>query len=255
MSEKKVLVVTGGARGIGRACAEYALKNGYRVAVVDLLYDLALEWTSGNGDALCVKADLTDGQSAAEAAAEVVAQFGRIDALYNVAGWMAPGRTPIEEFPLAHWNKMLSINVTAAFLASQAVGREMIRAGHGGAIVSIGSISAVNPLPGGGAYCPSKAALQMLGRQLALEWGRYGIRSNVVHPGQIRTDMNRAFFQNPELALEREEATALKRIGTVEDVAKACLFLISDEADYITGETLLVDGGISLGALKVLGRS
>lgn len=255
MTEKRTLVVTGGARGIGRACAEYALTKGYRVAIVDLLYELALEWTREYEDVLCVKADLTDKESVNSAVKTIVSHFGRIDALYNIAGWMAPGRPPIEDFPVEHWTKMMNINVTGTFLASQAVGKEMIREGHGGAIVSIGSISAVEPLPGGGAYCPSKAAVQMLSRQLALEWGQYGIRSNVVNPGQILTDMNRSFFQNPEIAAARKEATALKRIGTVEDVAKVCFFLISDESNYITGESILVDGGITLGALKVLGRS
>lgn len=253
--DKKVLVVTGGARGIGKACAEHALKNGYRIAIIDILYEQALAWTEGIEDAFCVKADLTNKEEVSQAVSQIVAHYGRIDALYNIAGWMAPGRTPVEDFPVEHWTKMMNINVTGTFLASQAVGKEMIREGHGGAIVSIGSISALNPLPGGGAYCPSKAAVQMLSKQLALEWGAYGIRSNVVNPGQILTDMNREFFKNEEIAAARKEATALKRIGTMEDVAKACLFLISDEANYITGESLLVDGGITLGALKVLGRS
>jgi glucose 1-dehydrogenase len=136
------------------------------------------------------------------------------------------------------------VNLTGYLICAQAFGPGMMQRGSG-ALVHIASIAASNPQPRSGAYSPSKAAVAMLSRQMALEWGPQGIRSNIVSPGLIRTPMSESFYQAPGIKERREAMLPSRRIGTPQDIADAVLFLASPRAGYVNGAEILADGGLS----------
>ena len=162
------------------------------------------------------------------------------DILVNNAGILRPGA--LANLQLEEWNTLLNVNLTGYLLCAQAFRHQMI--GRGGAMVHIASIAATNPQPRSGAYSASKAAAAMLSRQLALEWGPDGIRSNVVSPGFIRTPMSEAFYQQPDVKERREKMLPSRRIGTPQDIADAVIFLASPRSAYVNGAEILVDGGL-----------
>lgn len=256
MGEKKTVVISGAARGMGRCIAENFLDQGHRVAGLDIRYDTMCEWSSAYGeDFLAIECDVGDRDQVQAAKEKVIAAFGGVDYLVNDAGYLSPGRDDMQDFPDSYWDECVNTNLTGTYNMSKAFGKVMIEAGNGGSIVNISSIGGLNPIPRSGAYCPTKAAIAMLTKVCAMEWGGYGIRVNAICPGQILTDMNRERMKDPEILKARVAAVPLGRIGNVQDIANTALFLLSDKASYITGETLLVDGGITLEGVGVCGRS
>jgi len=167
--------------------------------------------------------------------------MGTPDVLVNNAGILRAA--PLADLPLAEWNALLAVNLTGYLLAAQAFGPAM-RARGAGAIVHIASIAASHPQPRSGAYSASKAGVAMLSRQIALEWGRDGIRSNVVSPGLVRTPMSEAFYRDPGVAERRAALVPLGRVAGPADIADAVLFLASARAAYVTGAEIMVDGGL-----------
>jgi len=232
----RVALVTGGSRGIGQAVARELAEHGGRVVIADLVAPEA----GAVGD--YVQADITDATEVQRLFEGLLALHGHVDILVNNAGIRRNG--PTESMALEDWSAVLDVNLTAAFLCSAALARHALGRGSGAAIVNIASAAAEVGLPGRAAYCASKAGLVGLTRALAVEWADRGIRVNAVGPGFTRTHMY-------EWALKQgvvDEVTMLRRVpmdrvAAPEEIARAVRFLASDDASYITGQALYVDGG------------
>lgn len=242
-------VVTGAGRGIGAVIAEHAVKEGYRVAAWDVDEAAARDVALRLGDA-CVPAhvDVTDEESV-RAAVGALPQAP--DLLVNNAGIVRFG--PLLDLSAADWRRALDVNLTGTFLVARAVARRMIEAG-GGSVVNIASINGIAAAPNAGAYTASKAGIVLLTEQMALEWADHGVRVNAVAPGLINAGMSDPIYADPEVRRVRSARVPLGRLGTAEDVAATVLFLASDKAGYVTGQTVAVDGGITRGALDRMPR-
>lgn len=250
-----VCVVTGAGGGLGRAIALGLAGAGARIAMLDRSTATAEETLSAIGaigaEAAIFPCDVTNLASIEAAANACMAQFGPCRVLVNNAALLRPGA--LETLALAEWNAVLSVNLTGYFLCAQAFARQM-RPNGGGTMVHIASVAATHAQGFSGAYSISKAGIVMLSRQIALEWGPQGIRSNVVSPGLVLTPMSRAFYADPELKRQREAAVPQGRIGRPEDIADAVLFLASDRAGYVNGEEITVDGGFTRGLMSLIPR-
>lgn len=242
--EGKVVLVTGASRGIGRAIAQAFGKEGARVAVNHPNEpEKAAEVVRAIPGAFAVQADVGKKKDIDRMVAEVIAKWGRIDVLVNNAGIC-----PFSEFLDVSeelWARVNDVNLKGTYFCSQAVARHMVEKKIRGRIVSISSISAYV----GGAlqthYTPTKAGIKSLMQSLAIVLGPHGITCNSVMPGTVLTDINRASFEEkPEQKAYFEKRIPLGRLGAPEDLAGAVLFLASDEASYVTGAEILVDGGL-----------
>lgn len=246
----KVCVVTGGARGIGEKTAELFVAQGGRVLIGDTNLELGAEVVRRLGaDARFVGLDVSDAASCREAVERAVADFGSVDCVVNSAVRMAPGL--LKDLPLEDWNAAVAVGLTGTFLMCQAAGRWMIDNGRPGAMVNLSSIGGIAPYGMSGAYSTIKAGVIMLTKHLALEWASKQIRVNVVCPGHTETPLT-AYLKDPEIKRARSEVTPIKRVGQPLDIANAILFLLSDEADYITAASLGVDGGLSASVMNQL---
>jgi len=251
----RVAVVTGAAGGIGAAIASELSGAGVAVALLDrdapAAEALAARLFDRGARAFATACDTTDEASVRAAFAAARAALGDADILVNNAGILRPG--PLADIATDQWNALLAVNLTGYLTCAQAVRAQMLARG-GGAIIHIASIAATNPQPRSGAYSPSKAAVAMLSRQLALEWGPEGIRSNIVSPGFIRTPLSEAFYQAPGILERREAMLPSRRIGTPGDIADAVTFLASARAAYVNGAELLVDGGLDQALMELTPR-
>jgi meso-butanediol dehydrogenase / (S,S)-butanediol dehydrogenase / diacetyl reductase len=232
----RVALVTGAARGIGLATARRFLREGYRVAALDV--DGA-EMKAACTGCLAVECDVADPHQVSAAVHQVDKAFGRIDALVNNAGVAI--FKPLLETTFDEWSRVLGVNLNGPFLLAQACAPVMLRGG-GGAIVNVASISGMRASTLRVAYGTSKAALMHLTKQQAVELGTLGIRVNAVSPGPVDTAMAKQ-VHTPEIRSGYRDAIPLERYGTEEELAAAIYFLCSDEASYINGHTLSVDGG------------
>lgn len=221
--------MVGGASGIGRAVVDRLRDVGQKVLVWDLV----------GGDITC---DISDPDSVAAAMARTLAAAGAPDRFVTCAGVGASGQL-LEQSP-EHWRRVLDVNLTGTWLAMRAGAQAMIDAGTGGSIVAVSSISGTLADRDMGAYCVSKAGIDMLVRVAAAEWGTHGIRVNAVGPGVTRTPMLAKPEQLPGWVEGLTERTALGRLGEAEDVAEAITSIL--ELSWVTGQTLFADGGLSL---------
>ena len=256
----RVCVVTGAGSGIGRGIALALAKEGGRIAVLDLNAEgtkaTAAEIKARGGEAVAFTCDTSDAASVAGAGAQSAAALGQCDVLVNNAGILRPGA--LDVLTLEEWNKVLSVNLTGYFLCAQTFGRQMRNKGEGkrgGALVHIASIAAEHATAMAGAYSVAKAGVEMLSRQLAVEWGQHGIRSNAVHPGLILTPMSQAFYDQPGVTERRSQAVPAGRIGVPDDIAQAVVFLASDRSAYISGQSLTVDGGFTRMMMGLIPRA
>ena len=174
-----------------------------------------------------------------------------IDILANVAGITL--KSPLEDLTEQDWDRVIDVNLKGTFLCSQAVGRVMIEQG-GGSILNIGSVSGIAPHCNRGAYGPSKAAVDMLSKVMAVEWAERNIRVNTIHPGTTETEMTNYSYPTPELRARREKTIPLRRFVKPEEVAAAAVFLVSDDAGAITGHSLVIDGGFQHGLFQLMER-
>lgn len=242
------MVVTGAGAGIGRAIAEHAARAGYRVGVLDVRAEDARAAAAGLPHAVSLAANVAD-EAQVEAALDA---FGTPEVWVNNAGIVRFG--PLAELALADFRAVVDVNLTGTFVAARAAARRMIARGRGGAIVNVTSMNGVVAGPNAGAYGASKAGVALLTQQMAIEWGRFGIRVNAVAPGLIDAGMSAPIHADPELRRARESRVPIGRLGSADDVARAVLFLAGDEAAYITGQNLLVDGGVTHSIIAHLPR-
>jgi NAD(P)-dependent dehydrogenase (short-subunit alcohol dehydrogenase family) len=250
----KVAVVTGGGAGIGRGIALGLATVGANVIVLDRNdagATVAAEIRAGGGRAEFFACDVTSDNSVARVAEEVAAKFRPAAILVNNAGTMLPGG--LDAISMMDWERILSLNLTGYLRCSRIFGEPMLAQGAG-ALVHVASISACFPQSYSGAYSVSKAGVVMLSRQLAVEWGPRGVRSNVVSPGMIRTPMTETIYQAQGVHDARRALVPAQRIGRPEDIADAVVFLASDRASYITGEEIIIDGGFTRTIMGVIPR-
>ena len=250
----KVAVVTGGAAGIGRAIAFGLAAVGADVVVLDRNESgsaVAAEIREQGGRAKFFVCDVTCDESVARVAGQVTAEVGSPAILVNNAGTMLPGS--LDATSLSDWDKILSLNLTGYLRCARVFGAPMLEQ-RAGAIVHVASIAASSPQSYSGAYSVTKAGVVMLSRQLAVEWGPRGVRSNVVSPGMIRTPMTEGIYQAPGVHEARRALVPAQRIGRPEDIADAVVFLASERASYITGEEIVVDGGFTRTIMGVIPR-
>lgn len=246
--EGKVALITGSASGIGRRAAERFVEEGAFVAVADRNVQGARETAAKLGSrAMAVDVDVTDRTSVSGAVSAVIDARGRIDTLVNNAGVTIVGdvRTLSEE----DWDRQMAVNLKSVFLCSQTAWDHLAQS-HG-SIVNTSSIAASMALMADAAYCASKAAVLMLTKCMALDGARAGIRANAVCPGFVETPMIDGFFRDqPDPEGARVMATGqhpLGRLGRPDDIADAMVYLASDEARWVTGTALAVDGGLMAG--------
>jgi NAD(P)-dependent dehydrogenase (short-subunit alcohol dehydrogenase family) len=241
----KVAVITGGGGGIGRGIALGLAAVDATVVVLDRDEGgaaVAAEIRARGGRAEFLACDVTSDDCVARAAGELAGNVGDAAILVNNAGTMLPGG--LDTTSVADWDRILSLNLTGYLRCARVFGAPMLARGAG-AIVHVASISASFPQSYSGAYSASKAGVVMLSRQLAVEWGPRGVRSNVVSPGMIRTPMTEAIYRTPRVHEARRTLVPVQRIGRPEDIADAVVFLASERASYITGEEIVVDGGFT----------
>ena len=244
MLKNKTIIVTGGASGIGRATCVLAAREGADIAVADINTELAEE-TAGlvraeGREALVIAMDTANSADATRMADETVAAFGTIDGIVCGAIKLVPGK--LEELPEKDWDMVIDIGLKGYFLCAQAAGRVMLAKGAG-SIVFLSSVGGVQAYNGAGAYSIAKAGAIMLGKLFGVEWGGRGVRANTVCPGQVRTPMTEAMFADPEIAAGRAAVVPMGRVGLPEEIAQACVFLLSDRASYVNADTMQVDGG------------
>lgn len=242
MTPTPVAVVTGGARGIGRASGEWFLREGWQVALIDRDLDTLRRTEAALAQParlLALHADVSVPAAVAAAADAVLARFGRVDALVNNAGVAV--FKPTLDTTFDEWRAVMATNLDGAFLCTQAFGRAMVRQGRG-AVVNIASISGLRASTLRVAYGTSKAALVHLTRQHAVELGNAGVRVNAIAPGPVETEMARQ-VHSPAIRADYRDAIPLGRYGTLDEIAAAIGFLCGDGAAYVNGQVLAVDGG------------
>jgi len=244
--EGKNALVTGSRRGIGNTIALAFAEAGANVAVCDLVTDdgkldgTAEKIRKMGRQSLAIPADTSRKRDVDNMVESVLREFGVIDILVNNAG--TGSAAPILELPEDEWDRVINVNLKGYFLCAQAVGKKMVERKKG-AIVCTASQYAFKAARGMGVYCVSKAGVNMLIRVLARELGSYGIRVNGIAPGLVKTDLSRHDWEDPDIRAQREAATPLGRLAETTDLAGAALFLASDAAAYVSGHTILVDGG------------
>lgn len=241
----QIALVTGGSRGIGKAIALGLAEAGAHVAVASRklpeLENVAHEIQKLGRRSLAVSANMGQSADVTRLTQQVLSEFGKIDILVNNAG-TNPILGPVLDEDERAWDLTFNVNVKGYFLLSQAVCRIMRERG-GGKIVNLASHAGIMPHPDIGVYSVTKAAIIMLTKVLAQEWGEYNIRVNCIAPGVIQTRFSTALWTIPKYRQRTDDNTALHRIGQPEEIVGAALFLASEASSYITGETIVVDGG------------
>ncbi len=242
MTDNPIALITGGAQGIGYACAEAIAENGARIVLADKNKsgaEGAAEKLGGGAVALACDIGVPD--QVAALFDRIEAEIGNVSILVNNAGIALPGdflETTLEQF-----QQVIDVNLTGTFLALQRAAKTMVANGIEGAIVNMSSINAQVAIPSIAAYCASKGGIMQLTKAAALALAPHNIRVNAVGPGSIDTDMMAAVNANPDAMKMVMSRTPLKRIGEPREVGDVVAFLASPKASYITGETIYVDGG------------
>jgi NAD(P)-dependent dehydrogenase (short-subunit alcohol dehydrogenase family) len=244
VSATRSIFITGAAAGLGAVIADVAARAGYRVGRFDVVPGSASDdegitsYLGSVGDSAAVNAALD--------------HFGVPDVVVNNAGIVRFGA--LAELSMSDWQTVIDVNLTGTFVVAQAVAKRWIAAGRPGVIVNVTSMNGVVAGPRSGAYGATKAAVALLTSQMAIEWGPHGIRVNAVAPGLIDAGMSAPIYADLATRKARESKVPLGRLGTGDDVARTVLFLASDDAAYITGQNILVDGGVTGSVIAHLPR-
>jgi len=243
----KVALVTGGAGGIGRAQALGLADGGADVAVTSRklghLEDVTKEIAAKGRKSLPVTVDVVDEKSVSEMVDSVLKEFGRIDILVCSHGLAI--RKPADTFPIEEWQQVMDVNTRGTLLVCQAVGRGMIKQ-KSGKIINMSSVRGRYGLPGGyAAYCTSKGAVDTLTRTLACEWAKHNVLVNAVAPTVVETDLTRDALADPAFANQMKSRIPLGKWAMPEDIVGATVFFASKASDFITGQILYIDGGVT----------
>lgn len=249
MAEKALVgrraLVTGASRGIGLHIARRLAEAGAHVALSarshDLLKEAAQRIQAGTGPAAVVVADLADEGSGTRLVQQAVEHLGGLDVIVNNAGIGGPAR--FEELTPAHWNSVMRVNFGAVAEICAAAAPHL-RAAGGGSIVNVASVAGQRAHPAAPHYGVTKAAVIALTRTLAVHWAAEGIRVNALCPGYARTDLNRAWWDDPEVSQAVVERVPMGRWAKAEEMADPAVFLASDASAFMTGQTLVIDGGL-----------
>lgn len=247
--EGKRALVTGANSGIGRAIALRLAREGASVVVNFLNHpetadEVVKLITDNGGKALSAQADITNEAQVDAMFARAADELGGLDILVNNAGMET--HHEFLDMPLDAWRKVIDVDLTGAFLCAQRAARLMVKAQTGGAIVNISSVHQIIPWGGYAHYCAAKAGLEMMGKTLALELATERVRVNTVAPGAIQTPINQSVWSDPLMMKDLLRKIPTERMGQTEEIASVVAFLCSDEASYMTGSTLFVDGGMTL---------
>jgi NAD(P)-dependent dehydrogenase (short-subunit alcohol dehydrogenase family) len=242
----KVAIVTGGSRGIGRSIAIGLAEAGADVAIAarkpEALEEAVKAVSATGRRAIGVPTNVRRIEELGKLVDETVRQLGRLDILVNNAG-TTPVFGPVEEIDERAWDVIMNTNVKAPFFLSVRAREEMLKQGDGGSIVNVGSVGGIQASDVIGGYSVSKAAMTMLTQVCAKQWGADGIRVNCIAPGLIRTEFSRALWENEQIRTGAVEQAALHRLGEPDEMAGAVVYLASRSASFVTGQTLVLDGG------------
>lgn len=242
----KVAIVTGGCSGIGKRTAELFVEEGARVYIGDVNEDGIGSMVSALGHNQCdgMAVDIRDESQVERMVNAAVRRYGRLDIAFNNAG--VGGFSPVQDYPLADFQRVIDICLTGTFLCIKHESKHLIGAGHGGSIINIASLNAIQATEGFAAYCSAKAGVTMLTKVAALELGRHKIRVNAIGPGLIHTPATAGFQRNEAIYDGFIDNSPMGRAGEPEDVAQLAAYLASDASSLMTGQTLYIDGGQSL---------
>ncbi len=243
----KVAVVTGGAGGIGRALALGLADAGADLVVasrgVAKLEEVAKQARAKGRKSLALSVDVTNSKSVEDMVSETVKAFARIDILVNGAGVAI--RKPADSFPIDDWQQVMDVNTRGTFLCCQAVGRVMIKQ-RSGKIVNVSSVRGRYGLPAGyAAYCPSKGAVDTLTRTLACEWAKYNVLVNAIAPTVVETELTKELLADVEYAKTMKARIPMGRWAMPEDIVGPTIFFASDASNFVTGQILYIDGGVT----------
>lgn len=247
--EAKVALITGGGSGIGRAAARLFAAEGAKVVVADLVRDAAHataeELRSAGGQAVAVGADVTDEAQVGTIVSAAMDAFGQLHVLFNSAGIFPGDDGGLLETPSDTWDKVMDVNLKGVWLCCRAAVPAMLDSG-GGSVVNVASfVALMGAATAQIAYTASKGGVLAFTRELAVEYARRGIRANALCPGPIQTPLLAALIADPERRARRLVHIPMGRFGQAEEIARAALFLASDESSFMTGASLVVDGGIT----------
>jgi len=249
----RVALVTGTSRGLGQSFARALARNGADLILTsrkkETLKFFQQELTALGRRAVALELDVRDEHSIARMAEQAEAAFGAIDILVNNAGCNV--RKPALDVSWKDWNQVLDTNLRGSFFVAQAIARSMVARGYG-RIVNIGSVTSVFGYAGLAPYTASRGGIRQLTMSLADEWGSHGVTVNCLAPGWFKTEQNKVMYDDPRWVENLCDRIPLKRPGAPGDLDAAIVFLASEESRYMTGQTLLVDGGISTGAMRAM---
>jgi NAD(P)-dependent dehydrogenase (short-subunit alcohol dehydrogenase family) len=244
-----VALVSGASRGIGEETAVALARDGHDVALasrsVEALQRVAARCAEHGVRTAVVPTDVTDEGQVRDMVDRTVSELGRLDVLVNNAGG-TNFTAPLVDTRPAGFEKVLRLNLVHVFWALQQAGRVMGDQGAG-SIVNVASVAGLDAVPGNVSYATAKAAVISLTKTAAAEWGRAGVRVNAVAPGWVKTELNRFMWENPEVERGAVARAALQRWGTAAEIAEVIAFLAGPRAAYLTGQTIVVDGGLTLG--------
>ncbi len=242
--EGKVALISGGARGMGAEEAKLFAREGAKVVIGDILEtegkQTEAEVNEVGGECLFVKLDVTSEAEWEAAVSATVARFGKLDILVNNAGIYRGNK--VEDTTVQEWDQVMDINAKGVFLGTKVAIPEMRKAG-GGSIVNISSVAGLVGNPFISAYTASKGAVRLLTKSTAVQYAKEGIRANSIHPGVIETPMTEDVVNDPNFKEFRLAANPISRLGQPADIAYGALYLASDEASFVTGSELVIDGG------------